>query len=244
MRPKGQISPSKYKGKETYAATFVHPILKKRVCRGLGTKNEAAARRICDGLEFLCANPTASALAFHDRDPRAWEIFHKDSQHLEVELPGLVDTAREIFPEMSDKDMALALPFVSDENGTHMTLIEALPSIVTLVATLKKQHVTSETFDALKKLLGDLGYQLAKERNKRKYVEAVWNSQLHSDHEEHVGDEQKEYRGEPEHEDFETVIAGLTPDYIRQFRANLAALKPPEPNEATPKRKAKKERAP
>ena len=118
MRPKGQITPYKLKGRELFVATFQHPLLKKRVTRALGTTFEPAAIRICEGLQVLCRFPKIDVLEAHaiGVSSRAWNIFLKDTAREKldsvIEEPKRFDRIRNMFPEWRIEEVVRTADFV------------------------------------------------------------------------------------------------------------------------------------
>lgn len=168
MRPKGQISPYKLKGRELYVATFFHPLLEKRVTRGLGTSIEAAAKRICAGLEILCTNSamTSDDIKAKNIDPRAWNIFIKDTERKDAELhesPGVVEMIKGVFPELATIDIIRTVEFViklgSPAAGQFKDETALLSSLLSL---LNEQNALPATHEALKALLVSIGIRLKK----------------------------------------------------------------------------------
>ena len=170
MRPKGQITPRRLKGREFYVATFFHPIRGERVTRGLGTKLEAAARRVCDGLEKLCANPDLPPAQLKLIDPRAREIFLKDASAVNPEVERILGTqhiqqmvilGREVCPEFTPQEIEDVLRelLLTGENSrsnqhdisdiTENPVFGFMPVVAPLMKLLKEQGVSQATFEAL-----------------------------------------------------------------------------------------------
>lgn len=155
MGQKGKITPYKFAGKNAFGASFFHPVLKKRVTRGLGTKLESAAKRICEGLEWLSIHPKSLRAEFKG-DPRAWDIFFRDAPAPKLQPNNTAETAREIYPNMAAADIERAIPFA--ENS--FALLDGLPQIAALVRSLEKCHAPAATFAALAALLDHFGKRL------------------------------------------------------------------------------------
>ena len=124
---------------------------------------EAAAKRICEGLEFLCANPAAkleecrahSALF----DVRAFVIFNKDTTKVSGKRAS-ADLVREVYPELTDTEVAQALSLLSDDKGLHSALLGELPRIRNLVEMIEKKQSPSAVLAALKIVLFSLSKRL------------------------------------------------------------------------------------
>jgi len=158
MGIKGRISPSLFKGNTTYAASFNHPLLKKRVTRGLGTKIELAARRICEGLEFLCAHPECTRKEFGAHHPAAWQIFFKDIPAKLEPIDERMKKARDIFPELDEDDVMRAMPYTEYDGVQSDALLYVLPQIADVIKRLEHDHAPPKTFSAVRVLL----HQIAK----------------------------------------------------------------------------------
>ena len=149
MSEKGRITPYKFKGKEAYGASFHHPLLKKRVTRGLSTQLKYAAERITHSLEILCKNPgwTLTDANSHDIDPRAWNIFHKeniDKKPGNFVLPDMIDIIAETHPKMSRSDILAAMPLIASGGKTCYEFIDAIPILSDFLKAIecsKKEHI-------------------------------------------------------------------------------------------------------
>lgn len=159
MTQKGKISAYKIAGKSGYGASFYHPLLKRRVTRGLGTKLEMVAVRICEGLESLCTHPETPRAEFKGH-PDAFKIFHKDVPAPKNERERIVRDAQALFPELTETQIEKVVLYIETQKGFSLEMLNALPEIVALIQILEKAHAQPAAFTALRRLLNKLSARL------------------------------------------------------------------------------------